>query len=238
MAGEEGLGKSSGTGATPVNRVATVFISYASQDREIAKTVVENLEQHEVPCWIAPRDVTPGSQYAEEVVHAINDSSALILILSEHAIASLHVGREIERAASKRRRIMALRIDSTVLTRSFEYFLSESQWIDVAAVGMPAALTRLTQSVREYLSPSTWVSPGFGADVRNSADQKRRPRYSTIRRVVAATIFLGIAVVVVGVLTRYWPLKQTDSQPSVAGPSHKSIAVPPHLGISLKEEPR
>jgi hypothetical protein len=233
MAGDKGADNSSG--AQSPGASAFIFISYASRDAAIAKSIVEKLEQSGIKCWISRRDVSPGSQYADEIVQAINKASALILVLSEHAIASPHVGREIERAASKRRRIITLRTDSTSLTRSFEYFLNESQWVDVAAVGMPAALTRLTQSVREHLSPSIWVSPGFGADVGNSAEQKRRPRYSTIRLVVAVTIFLGIAVVVVGVLNRYWPSKQTDLRPSAAGPSDKSIAVPPHLGIPPNE---
>lgn len=86
-----------------------VFVSYASQDVAIADSVVENLEKNGIRCWIAPRDVTPGSQYADEIVGAINDAKVLVLVLSEHAIASPHVGKEIERASSKRRRVIALR---------------------------------------------------------------------------------------------------------------------------------
>src|ERR1700722_3087733 len=129
-----------------------VFVSYASQDAKIANAVVENLEQLGIKCWFAPRDVTPGSQYADQIVAAINDAKVLVLVLSEHAIASPHVGREIERAASKGRRIIGLRADAAPLTRSFEYFLSESQWIDIAALGVPAALTKLTQVVRQALA--------------------------------------------------------------------------------------
>jgi hypothetical protein len=109
------------------------------------------------------------SQYADEIVGAINDAKVFVLVLSEHAIASSHVGREIERAASKRRRVIALRTDAAALTRSFEYFLSESQWIDVAALGMPGALTKLTQAVGQGLAPSSWVSPGLGL-TRGSMD--------------------------------------------------------------------
>src|SRR6202042_3611648 len=148
---------------------APVFISYASQDADTANTIVENLEQLGIKCWIAPRDVTPGSQYADEIVAAINDTPVFVLVLSENAVASSHVGREIERAASKRRRIIVLRTDAAPLTRSFEYFLSESQWIDVAALGVAGALAKLTQAVRQRLAPASWVSPGLGTDVRNLA---------------------------------------------------------------------
>ena len=202
MAGKRGVEESAE--GQPLGAPAPVFVSYASQDAAIANAVVENLEQHALKCTIAPRDVAPGSQYADK---AINDVRVFVLVLSEHAFASSHVGREVERAASKRRRVIVLRTDAAPLTRSFEYFLGESQWIDVPALGVPAALAKLTQAVRQRLAPSSWVSPGLGADVGNPGDRKRRPSYQTIRRLVAAAVFLAAAAVVVGVLVRYWPLR-------------------------------
>jgi TolB-like protein len=214
-----------------------VFVSYASQDVAIADAIVATLEKDGVRCWIAPRDVTPGSQYADEIVDAINDAKLVVLVLSEHAVASLHVGKEIERASSKRRRIVGLRTDAAPLTRSFEYFLSKSQWIDVAALGMPGALTKLTQAVGQGLAPSSWVSPGLGADASNPADRKRKPSYLTIQRVFAAAVFLVAAAIVVGVVVRYWPSKQENAQaPSVAAISDKSIAVLPFTDMSQKKD--
>jgi TolB-like protein/thioredoxin-like negative regulator of GroEL len=213
------------------------FVSYASQDAAVANSIVESLEQHGIKCWLAPRDVTPGSQYADEIVEAINNSQVFVLVLSEHALASAHVGRELERAASKRRRVIVLRIDAASLTRSFEYFLSESQWIDVAALGVPAALTKLAQAVGQRLAPASWVSPGLGADVRDPADQKRKPSYLTIKRGVTAAMLLVAAAVVVGVMTRYWPSKQGVSPaPAAAAISDKSIAVLPFTDMSEKKD--
>lgn len=182
-----------------------VSISYASQDAAVANAVVESLEQHRIKCWAASRDAPPRSRYAEKVVGTIDGTSVLVLVFSGHAIASKNVGREIERAASGRSRIIVLRTDAAALTRSFEYFLSESQWIDVAALGVPAALAQLTQAVQQRLAPSLWVSPGLGTDVRNSTDRNRKPSYLTIRRLGATAMFLVAAAVVIGVLVRYWP---------------------------------
>jgi TIR domain len=54
-----------------------VFISYASPDSAVADAACESLERAGVTCWIAPRDVTPGAFYADEIVHAID-------VLPEH----------------------------------------------------------------------------------------------------------------------------------------------------------
>ena len=59
---------------------------------------------------------------------------------SGSAVASAHVAREIERAASKRKPIIPFRLDAAALNPELEYFLSNSQWIDVPTLGLAAAL--------------------------------------------------------------------------------------------------
>jgi hypothetical protein len=63
-----------------------VFISHASQDAAVANTVVDALERNGLACWIAPRQVVPGTFYADEIVHAIDAAKALVVILSNHAV--------------------------------------------------------------------------------------------------------------------------------------------------------
>jgi hypothetical protein len=107
MAEGDGMDGSSGGVTT-----RTVFVSYASHDTEVANTVCRELESHGIRCWIAPRDVAPGALYADAIVRAINESNVLVIVLSKSAVGSSHVGREIERAASKHKQIIALRIDT------------------------------------------------------------------------------------------------------------------------------
>jgi hypothetical protein len=226
MVVDEGARDSPGAEGRPLGTSAPVFISYASQDASIANALLASLEGHGIKCWIAPRDATPGSPYADEIVAAINDATIAILVLSEHAIASPHVGREIERAASKRRGIIVLRTDAAPLARSFEYFLSDSQWVDVAALGVSAALAKVTQAVRQRVAASSWVSPGLGTDARNPADRRRRPSYLTVKRWIFAAIFLLAAAIVLGVVFRYWPSKEQDRQsPSKGTTVEKSMAI-------------
>jgi TolB-like protein len=136
-----------------------VFVSYASQDAAVANSIVENLEQHGLKCWIAPRDVKPGAQYADAIVRAINDAKAVVLVMSRSAVGSSHVGKEIERGSSKRKPIIAFRIDAAPLNHALEYFLSESQWIEVPKLGMSAALTKLAEAVGHVSTTSPQAAP-------------------------------------------------------------------------------
>jgi Tol biopolymer transport system component len=197
MAEGDGVKQSSGeVVATPGSSAAEssqcVFISYASLDVQIANTACKSLESHGVPCWIAPRDVKPGAQYADAIVKAISDAKAVVLVMSASAMASSHVRREVERAAAKRKYIIAFRIDSAALNPALEYFLSESQWIDVPALGLQPALAKLAGAVG---APSANTARAIAADSRPvEADhpakivQARRPTVWIIAAVAAVIL--------------------------------------------------
>jgi TolB-like protein len=198
-----------------------VFVSYASQDAAVADAVVENLERQGIRCWIAPRDVRPGTEYADAIVAAINEAKAVVLILSGSAVASSHVGRETERAASKHKQIIAFRIDAASLSRSLEYFLSNSQWIDAAALGREGALGRLAEAVGQAppVPPAKPTAMKVGS-------------VGALKRAVVVAAFV-VALVVGAVAFRYWPSKQ---RPPVAAISDKSIAVLPFTDMSQKKD--
>jgi formylmethanofuran:tetrahydromethanopterin formyltransferase len=77
------------------------FVSHASEDAAIAASTMGYPERNGVSCWIAPRDVTPGGDYAAEILLGIETSATFVLVLSEHANESIFVKCEVERAVSK-----------------------------------------------------------------------------------------------------------------------------------------
>jgi TolB-like protein len=202
-----------------------IFVSYASQDAAVANSRVENLEQHGCKCWIAPRDVKPGAQYADAIVRAINEAKAVVLVMSGSAVVSPHVGKEIERGSSKRKPIIAFRIDAAPLNHALEYFLSESQWIDVPKLGMPAALVKLGEAVGHVSTALPQAVPPAG---RSGGVGKRL--------VIVAAVVIGVgAAVAMGF--HFWPPGRGGVQsPPVAVISDKSIAVLPFTDMSEKKD--
>jgi adenylate cyclase len=156
-------GPPASTEPQPLRQGHDIFISYASQDAAIANAVVQALESDSLRCWIAPRDVVPGALYADEIIHAISGAKLLVLVLSGSATSSPHVGREVERAASKRRPIITMRIDSAPLTTALEYFLSESQWIELGSDGSEIACKRVRDAIRRQLAFASSTAPGAPA---------------------------------------------------------------------------
>ncbi|MBQ3583280.1 MAG: toll/interleukin-1 receptor domain-containing protein, partial [Lachnospiraceae bacterium] len=106
-----------------------IFISHSSKDNKLASELCEYLEANGKSCFIAPRDIRYGKEYAEEIVDGIDDSKAMILLLSEQSNQSPHVLREVERAVSKSIPILIYKLENVELSKSMEYFLMAHQWL-------------------------------------------------------------------------------------------------------------
>jgi TolB-like protein/Tfp pilus assembly protein PilF len=210
-------------GAQSAAGLARVFISYASQDKAVANTVCQGLEKAGVACWVAPRDVQPGTEYADAIVAAINEAQTLVLVLSENSVGSSHVGREIERAASKHKRIVAFRNDTAALSRSLEYFLSNSQWIDVPALGMSTALPKLVDAIGQ----------GSATPAQEILASKRTG--GTKQRVAIAAVILMCVGAAAAVGMHFWSLNHHAEQ-AAAAITEKSIAVLPFTDMSEKRD--
>jgi TolB-like protein/tetratricopeptide (TPR) repeat protein len=202
-----------------------LFISYASHDAEVAQKVCSALEAAGSPCWMAPRDVKPGAQYADAIVRAINEAQAVVVVLSAGAVASSHVGREVERASSKHKQIIAFRLDAATLSPALEYFLGESQWIDVPALGMPAALIKLAKAV------------GHGPIAPAQQIQATKHAGQTKMRIAIAAVILVCVGAATAVGVHFWSLNHREAQPVAAATIiDKSIAVLPFVDMSEKKD--
>ncbi|MBR3824732.1 MAG: leucine-rich repeat protein [Lachnospiraceae bacterium] len=109
--------------------MADVFISHSSIDKEIADKVCAALEAKGLTCWIAPRDIVPGSEWAVAISNAIAEIKAMVVIYSANSQQSTQVPKEIALAEKRGKNILPYKIDDTELTGAFEYYLSGSHWI-------------------------------------------------------------------------------------------------------------
>src|SRR5689334_16918322 len=111
-----------------VGRDNRVFICYGSNDLERALDAVTVLEAAGFSCWIAPRDVPPGSDWLEVLIEALKASRCLLLISSSHAESSPHVLSELNQATKLRLPIVTLRIESGEPSERHQYFIGVGQW--------------------------------------------------------------------------------------------------------------
>ena len=107
-----------------------VFISHSSKDRETADAICAHLESAGIKCWIAPRDIDPGTTWTQGIMQGLEACRVLILVFSEHANDSDHVQREVAKAFSSGLAVIPFRIKDVLPNQSLSYFLDTVQWLD------------------------------------------------------------------------------------------------------------
>lgn len=144
--------------------MGSVFISHSSVDKELANEMCMLLEKRGINCWIAPRNIAPGKAYGEEIIHGIEGAIVMVLVLSEHSNQSTAVRNEVERAWSKGKTVIPVRISDVSPSKGLEFFVSTAQWIDVLQSPLDAKMDQLSAAIK-VLSGENPASVENGGDV-------------------------------------------------------------------------
>ena len=133
-----------------------VFLSYSTQNKAIADSVKAELECNEISCWMAPLSIPFGSNYSMEIFDAISNCKVFVLILSEQAMNSDYVSKELDLAVSNRKIILPFQIDDKELAKNFAFYLCNVQIIR-ASHSIQIALEEMSRfiiSVCKHVQPS------------------------------------------------------------------------------------
>lgn len=146
-----------------------MFISHSSKDYDVASKICETLERNGTKCFIAPRDIRLGHEYAQELIDGIDNSFAMLLIMSANANSSPHVLREVERAVSKSIPILVYKIEEVSLSKSMEYFLMTHQWTSAETDENYTDILRFADTIKSQNNNSDSETKGAVIAVGNIA---------------------------------------------------------------------
>ena len=110
-----------------------VFISYSSTDRDIARKVAAALNENGIDSWIDEQGIAGASHWGQEIVSAIENCKALLVLLSKTSAMSRHVQREIILASELGRHIIPV-----TFPRPFVTIWRESNTSTCANVPFPS----------------------------------------------------------------------------------------------------
>lgn len=166
------------------------------KDKAIADAVCHIIEAHGIKCWIAPRDIPPGTEYCDMIADAIHQCKVYIIIFSQYASISKWVKSELNLAIDEQLHIIPFRIDDTPLQGGNKLALNKIHWID-AYPSYEAKLEDLALNVKKTLRHSD-SSEGVGC---NNNKNKKKP--DTKRKLYKWVTFivLVLCVVCIGGLT-------------------------------------
>ena len=113
-----------------------VFISHSSADSKLAYAMCAYLEEKGIRCWIAPRDVQGGTEYAEAIIMGIRSCKIMVVLFNKNANDSIYVKNEVERAFNYKSILIPFKVDQTIPSATLELFLGSVHSLD-ATKGNP-----------------------------------------------------------------------------------------------------
>lgn len=162
-----------------------LFLSHSSKEYDIAEKICEYLEENGHRCFLAPRDIRSGHIYAQEIMEGIEQTDAMLVLLSKAANESPHVLREVESAVSKKKAVFVYQLEEVELSKSLQYFLMTHQWIGKVSANHYEGIL---QSIQEYGEP-------IAKDAGNRKELQSKEKVHPRRKIMLPVLFLGMLVV-------------------------------------------
>jgi adenylate cyclase len=112
--------------ATP----ADVFISYSREDKDKVLALTAKLSAAGVPLWMDVGGIDGATMWGEEIVHALESAKVLLLMVTESAVRSHNVAKEVVLASERKGHILPVHLEPTQIPPSMRYPLAGIQHIE------------------------------------------------------------------------------------------------------------
>ncbi|MEO8315950.1 MAG: toll/interleukin-1 receptor domain-containing protein [Pseudomonadota bacterium] len=183
-----------------------IFISYASQDAKVARTICTALESRGFTCWISTRNIQPGENFQSAIVRAIRGAKVLLLVFTANSNRSEEMTKELALASQQKLMVVPLRVENVDPSDAFAYEFATRQWIDLFSdweQAMNNLCSRLTAALSDDRSHVDTIVLGKPS-LRDPAGRNLLARVKVSKRnlaigaAAAVVIALGLGFVLVG----------------------------------------
>jgi len=206
-----------------------IFLSYSSKDKLIADAICSRLENQNIRCWIAPRDVNPGADYSNQIADALELSTVMVMVFSSGSNSSRHVKSEIDRAFSLGKVIIPFRVENVELDKGLAYYLAKTHWLDAVTKPLDQHIDRLAGTIRQVAGvepvPVSQIRPPEPAPPASSRESTKAPW------IVAGIALVVCAIIAAGGLMLFWLSQKKSEAPQAA------TAPPPNLSAQNAPAP-
>jgi TolB-like protein len=108
---------------------ADVFVSYSRDDEARVFDVAAKLRAAGVSLWIDQGGLDGASQWSEQIVNALESAKVLLLMVTESAVHSNNVAKEVVLVSERKGHILPVYLEPTVIPPTLKYQLAGIQHI-------------------------------------------------------------------------------------------------------------
>jgi TolB-like protein/Tfp pilus assembly protein PilF len=145
-----------------MNLPADVFISYSREDKDRVLDLAAQLRAAGVGVWIDQGGIDGAALWGEAIVNALDQAKVLLLMVSESAVRSHNVAKEVVLVSERKGAILPVLLEPTVIPPSLKYPLAGIQQIEyfgAAPRDQLQAIVRSLQKLGVAVAPPKPVSP-------------------------------------------------------------------------------
>jgi TolB-like protein len=211
-----------------------VFISHSTNDEPVAVAIRDGFEAAGIPCWMAPRDIKPGSDWTQGIMRGLKICPIFLLVFSRAANQSKHVRREVGAAFDLGHEVIPIKIEDVKPTEELGYYVNSVQWFNAVHAPLESHLPALIQRVKNLLQVEVAAQPeSVGTAPIGSVLAAGKSRKTNQRRVLPLAVGLVFLVAVAAwlLLKSSAPIAADRSEPDA-----KSIAVLPFANLSADQD--
>lgn len=190
-----------------------IFISHVEEDADIALEVALGLEEAGYTTWCYELDSIPGPSYLLQTGQAIEQSEAVVIVISPHSLGSHQVTREIVRAYEGAKRFIPLLRDITHV----EFQNRQPEWreavgaatsISISQEGLAGVITRVVDGLKALgIQPSSQADTARIERIRKMLVEPTRDTGEAareVKKVAAETQPAGAAKLPMGEISNWW----------------------------------
>jgi hypothetical protein len=137
------------------SRGIDVFVSYSSRDRAVVLRLVESLRNSGFNIWVDQGGLHGASQWSEQIVEAIEQTAAFVLVGSSHSFASHNVVKETSLASEQRKPVIPVFIEDAEIPQSLQYQLAGLQRIEYSEKNHDECMTAIGEALGKLGLPGS-----------------------------------------------------------------------------------
>jgi len=144
---------------------AEVFVSYSRNDKDRVLELSGKLRAAGVSLWLDTSGIDGATLWGEQIVNALESAKVLLLIVSESAVRSDNVAKEVMLVSERKGHILPVHLEPTPIPSSLKYQLAGIQHVeyfdpaqaDESLKAILRALERIgvTVALRQEAKPAT-----------------------------------------------------------------------------------
>lgn len=167
-----------------------VFVSYASEDRQIADQIVSELNKENINCWISYESIHTGDVWSESIVSGIIDCPVFLLVLSQHVNNDpKQILRELEYADQHNKQLMCFQLEPLSINPALAYYYTTVHRHEAFQYTKEKAIKKLIDDIKKVIDQPDRIAL---TQERNSIIKKAKLAFNASDFQIARQLFSQI----------------------------------------------